>query len=203
LVHSGAPERGEIPLRQRRPRTAAMTEFDAALTTLGIKQRSAAQWFRTSERNIRRWKSGTRRTPPGVLVTVRLMMAGKIGPADVELAAASTPTRTNGRAKPEPPAPLVEPAPAPALADLDLTIGEKILALRSNGCRWPHGDPQCSDFRFCGRPAITQPYYEQHRALGYLPQQTRRKTPPPRFDVRYAIANLPHAALVGSVHEPA
>src|SRR5215471_8558226 len=75
-------------LRQRRPRAAATTEFGVALATLGIKQHSAARWFHTSERNIRRWKSGTRRTPPGVMVTVRLMMAGKVGPADVELAAA-------------------------------------------------------------------------------------------------------------------
>src|SRR5262245_31365521 len=103
FVHSGAPERGEIPLRQRRPRVAAMTEFDAALTTLGIKQRAAAQWFRTSERNIRRWKSGARRTPPGVMVTVRLMLAGKVGPIDVELATVPNPVRTNDRAKGEPP----------------------------------------------------------------------------------------------------
>src|SRR5262245_7296478 len=79
----------------------AATEFGAALTTLGIKQRSAAQWFRTSERNIRRWKSGARRTPPGVIVTVRLMMAGKVGPTDVELAAASISTRTNDDAEGE------------------------------------------------------------------------------------------------------
>src|SRR5262245_66681007 len=32
----------------------ATTEFGAALTILKIKQRSAAQWFRTSERNLRR-----------------------------------------------------------------------------------------------------------------------------------------------------
>src|SRR5262245_8850762 len=52
-VHSDAPEGGEVPLRQRRSRAAAMTEFGTALDVLGVTQRRAAQWFRTSERNIR------------------------------------------------------------------------------------------------------------------------------------------------------
>ena len=108
FVHSGAPERERMPLRQRRPRAAATTEFGRALATFGLKQRSAARWFCTSERNVRRWKSGTRKTPPGVAVVIQLMLAGKIGPADVELAAGLVPGRINGDAKPEPPAP---PAP--------------------------------------------------------------------------------------------
>ena len=172
FVHSGAPEREEIPLRQRRPRAAAMTEFDAALTTLGIKQRSAAQWFHTSERNIRRWKSGARRTPPGVMVTVRLMMAGKVGPADVELAAvgSTNPNSTRRSVQPAPvveaiePQPLVEPAPA----DPSQSIGEKILALTPGTCRWPHGDPQHSSFCFCSRPAVAPPYCKAHHIAAHV-----------------------------------
>jgi len=45
-------------LRRRRPRAAATTEFGRALAAFGIKHRSVARWFHTSERNIRRWKSG-------------------------------------------------------------------------------------------------------------------------------------------------
>src|SRR5262245_7314359 len=122
LIQAGNLGHVETPPRQRRPRAAATTEFAAVLTTLEIEQRSAARWFHTSERNIRRWKVGTRRTPPGVMVTVRLMMAGKVGPADVELAAASISARTNGGAEDEPPAPLAEvpeqsvPTRAPAVA---------------------------------------------------------------------------------------
>jgi hypothetical protein len=183
LVQLNDPGREETPprlredLRQRRARAAAATEFGAALTTLGIKQRSAAQWFCTSERNIRRWKSGTRKTPPGVMVTVRLMLAGKVGPADVELAAASISGRANGHAKPKPPAPrLVGPAPAPtalarvepAPADPGRTIGEKILALAPGSCRWPLNDPRHPDFCFCGREVVEPPYCKEHRRAAYL-----------------------------------
>src|SRR5262245_59851 len=151
-----------------------MTEFDAALTTLGIKQRAAAQWFRTSERNIRRWKSGTRRTPPGVMVTVRLMMAGKVGPADVELAAAVPVSgRTNDHANPEPPPPVLggappEPLVEPAPADPGQTIDEKILALGPGSCRWPLNDPRHPDFCFCGREVVEPPYCKEHRRAAYL-----------------------------------
>ena len=88
FVHSNAPEQGEVPLRQRRPHAAAVTEFGTALNALEIKQRSAARWFDTSERNIRRWKSGDRRTPPAVGIVFRLLVDRKITVRDVEEAAA-------------------------------------------------------------------------------------------------------------------
>ena len=179
------PPRLREDLRQRHPRAAAITEFGTALTALKIKQRSAAQWFRTSERNIRRWTSGTRRTPTAVMVTVRLMLAGKVGPADVELAAISAAegscgppgfigvsARTNGHAKPRLPAPHLvgpelEPEPTPEPPALT-TAAAQILALGPGSCRWPIGDPQRAGFSFCGRPTIAQPYCEQHRAAAYL-----------------------------------
>ena len=178
FIQSGDPGREETPphLRDdlgRRPRAAAATEFHKTLDALGIKQRSAAQWFHTSERNIRRWKSGTRRVPPGVMVTLQLLMAGKVGPADVELAAAAAAisVRANGHAPPTPR--LVEPAPAPTAlarveptpADPGQTIGEKILRLGPESCRWPLGDPLDANFRFCGRPAVAQPYCNEHRVI--------------------------------------
>jgi GcrA cell cycle regulator len=126
------------------------------------------------------------------MVTVRLMMAGKVGPADVKLAAASIPVRTDGGAKLEPPAPLlVTPAPAPAALVHAKIAALAVCALTSDTCHWPVGDPRRPDFCFCSRPTITQPYCERHRVMAYLPQQTRRKTPSPRFGVRYASANLP------------
>jgi hypothetical protein len=106
--------------RRRRPRAAATTEFGAALITLRIKQRSAARWFRTSERNIRRWKSGDRHTPPAVGIVCNLLAMGVVTVEQVE-AAALVPTQTKGGgAEPEPPAPL-EPTPTPAEAAAALT----------------------------------------------------------------------------------
>ena len=156
----------------------AATEFGAALTTLGIKQRSAARWFRTSERNIRRWKDGTRKTPPGVAVVVQLILAGKVTVVDVELAAGLIPTRTNG-AKPEPLAPLVEATPAPeqpasvraevaTFADLS-PAAAAILALSPEGCRWPlNGSPQDRGFRFCNDPVSKPPYCPRHALQAHL-----------------------------------
>jgi hypothetical protein len=161
-------------LRQRRPRAAAVTEFGAALTTLGIKQRSAARWFGTSERNIRRWSSGDRRTPPAVGIVLRLLNAGAVTAAQVEKAAAGpVPARTNGHAKPEPPAPL-EPTPVPAHADPGSTTVAALLALREASCRWPIGDPRCPDFRFCGRATVREPYCEAHRAAAHMPQPSSK-----------------------------
>jgi hypothetical protein len=100
------------------------------------------------------------------MVIVRLMMAGKVGPADVELAAAPVPVRTNGGAKPESPAPfLVERAP-------ERTTPEKVFALTLEACRWPHGDPKHPDFHFCGNPVAKRPYCEHHRAMAYMAPQT-------------------------------
>jgi GcrA cell cycle regulator len=55
---------------------------------------------------------------------------------------------------------------------LDLTLAEMVAALTATSCRWPHGDPQHPDFRFCGSPVTASPYCEEHRAVAYL-------TPPP------------------------
>ena len=177
LVQLNDPGREETPsrpredLRRRRPRAAATTEFGQALAALKIKQRIAAQWFCTSERHIRRWTDGTRKTPPGVMVTIRLMMAGKVGPADVELAAGLV---INDSASPEPPAEAaaaltpvkingapVAPAPEPAE-----TLAEKVCRL--TGCRWPNGDPKSPNFFFCDRATVREPYCEAHHARAYL-----------------------------------
>src|SRR6516225_1992156 len=132
-VHSDAPERGEVPLRQRRPRAAATTEFGAALTTLGLPQNRVAKLFGVSCRHIRRWQHGNRTVPRAVRLVINLLVAGAISIDQVEAAADPVPAQTNG-VKPEPPARLrdepepklpaslrVEPAPAPAEAAAALT----------------------------------------------------------------------------------
>jgi GcrA cell cycle regulator len=53
-------------------------------------------------------------------------------------------------------------------AGSDLTVGEKVAALTAQVCHWPCGDPQHSDFRFCGSPVVAPPYCDEHRALAYM-----------------------------------
>lgn len=36
-------------------------------------------------------------------------------------------------------------------------------------CRWPHGDPEGPDFRFCGRPRAQGAYCAAHAARAYAP----------------------------------
>jgi hypothetical protein len=122
------------------------------------------------------------------MVTVRLTMAGKIGPADVELAAASIPAQTNVGVEgeplvslEEPPAP-VEPVPEqPALtcaktASLAVpgpSIAEKVYALALDACRYPYGNLEHpEEFYFCGAPIARGSYCQRHLNLVYLPPRT-------------------------------
>lgn len=52
-----------------------------------------------------------------------------------------------------------------------------LLGLTEATCRWPIGDPQAPDFRFCGHaPHNDKPYCLAHCAMAYQPtNQSRRK----------------------------
>lgn len=53
------------------------------------------------------------------------------------------------------------------------TGGIGLLQLTERVCKWPIGDPQESDFHFCGMPSMASlPYCEDHAAMAY---QTPRK----------------------------
>jgi len=156
-------------------------KFRAMLDVFGLTQQRVARWFNVTPRAVRRWQQGSRRLPIGIIVLVRLLTAGTVSLAEVELAAASISARTNGRAKREPPAPLrAEPAPEeqPALAprrartaaraDLDLTTAEKVCALVPETCHWPLNDPRDRDFHFCGAPVVVAPYCPRHALQAHL-----------------------------------
>ena len=180
-VHSDAPERGEVPPRQRRQRAAAATAFGNALDAIGGPRSRLARLLGTSSRNLRRWRDGTRRPPLAAVVVVRLIVDGKVGLADVEQAATPSPIWTNGSSEEEPPAPLrAAPAPEepPALAPrraktailADLSpAAAAVVALSQNSCRWPcGGDPGQPGFRFCGNPIARGSYCKNHRRMAYL-----------------------------------
>ena len=140
--------------------SAATTEFRAALDALNITQRRAAKLFNVTSRHIRRWRSGDRRLPHAVAIVCNLLTMGVVTIEQVE---AATP-RTNGGAEPKPPAPLlVEPARAEAA-----TVAQKVYALEPGTCRWPLGDPQRPDFRFCGSPTVAPPYCNEHRIAAHM-----------------------------------
>jgi len=151
----------------------SVAELRETLGALGLVQRQVAQLFGVSPRSVRHWQYGDRRVPCGVNIVCRLLAAGAVTVAQVEQVAVLAPVRTNGRAKPEPLVPLfVEPAPAQAaLARAEAaTLAEKVIALASEACRWPCGDPRHPDFRFCGNPVAEKPYCDYPRAMAYKPR---------------------------------
>src|SRR6516225_6678264 len=172
----------------------APAEFHEALGTLGLAQQRVAQLFGVGPRSVRRWQYGERRVPCGVRILVRLLADGAVTVEQVEQAAVA---RTNGGSKSEPSAPLLleptsepptnlaESAPEPSaiLADpattvgSEFTLGEKVAALTAWVCHWPCGDPQHSDFHFCGGAVVAPPYCEKHRGVAYLAPPAHRLRP--------------------------
>jgi GcrA cell cycle regulator len=49
-----------------------------------------------------------------------------------------------------------------------------LMELTDDTCRWPLGDPQSKDFRFCGDKPGHGPYCQRHAHLAYAPAPTRR-----------------------------
>jgi GcrA cell cycle regulator len=145
----------------------------AEFNTLNLTQRRAAQLFRVGERSVRRWRDGSRPTPVGVDIVLRLMVMGAVTIEQVEAAAFPVAARTNGGAEPEPSAP-VDPEPEQSvLTRADLSPAAlAILALGPGACRWPLGNPKddYSGFCFCARPIARGFYCEQHDAVAHMPR---------------------------------
>ena len=59
-------------------------QFQAALDRLKLSQLGAARLFGADGRTARRWASGERSIPPTVAILIKLMLAGKIKPDDIE-----------------------------------------------------------------------------------------------------------------------
>lgn len=57
--------------------------------------------------------------------------------------------------------------------------GVSLHDLKDRMCRWPHGDPQESDFHFCGAPSVPgMPYCEEHAKIAYqLNKKVKALTP--------------------------
>lgn len=65
----------------------------------------------------------------------------------------------------------------PPAEELVIPLAERrsIETLAECDCRWPIGDPQESDFHFCGKKKVVGlPYCEFHARRAFQPPQTRR-----------------------------
>jgi len=70
-----------------------------------------------------------------------------------------------------------EPYTPPA-EELEIPLKERkyIQTLTESCCRWPIGDPQMSDFHFCGKKKVAGlPYCEVHARRAFQPPQPRRR----------------------------
>ena len=70
-----------------------------------------------------------------------------------------------------------EPYTPPA-EELEIPLKERkyIQTLSETCCRWPIGDPQLSDFHFCGKKKVAGlPYCEVHARRAFQPPQPRRR----------------------------
>jgi GcrA cell cycle regulator len=56
----------------------------------------------------------------------------------------------------------------PSADPLLTSTAEKLVALAPRSCHWPIGDPQHSDFHFCGEATAIPPYCAAHRAEAYM-----------------------------------
>ena len=66
----------------------------------------------------------------------------------------------------------------PPVEELVIPVAERrsIETLADCDCRWPIGDPQESDFHFCGkRKVVGLPYCEFHARRAFQPPQARRQ----------------------------
>lgn len=59
-------------------------QLDDALDRVGISQRKAGPFFGVDERQVRRWIAGDARIPESVAKLLRVMIANKIAPEDVD-----------------------------------------------------------------------------------------------------------------------
>ncbi len=66
----------------------------------------------------------------------------------------------------------------PAIEELVIPLAERkyIQTLTECSCRWPIGDPQMTDFHFCGKNKVAGlPYCEFHARRAFQPPQAKRR----------------------------
>ncbi len=75
----------------------------------------------------------------------------------------------------------VEMEPDPIAYDNVVPMSQRLSLLELNEatCHWPIGDPESSEFFFCGGRALASlPYCAHHSRIAYQPASDRRRQPP-------------------------
>jgi transcriptional regulator with XRE-family HTH domain len=141
------------------------SDLRETLGALGLQQRQIANLLGVGARNLRRWRSGDRRIPYGIALLLRLIAAGAITVAQLEQAAAVLAKGGDDGGA--------------VCLDSDATTAEKVFALTATTCRWPLGDPDRPDFRFCREPvAAGKVYCETHCSRAFwIPIHRRIREP--------------------------
>lgn len=107
----------------------------------------------------------------------RLKLSNRLSPIQQSPKKAAKPKATVAAANEEKPAAPKKRAPRPANMDIPFTgKGVKLADLKEKMCRWPIGDPQEEDFKFCGcTKAMGLPYCEDHARAAYQTSSRSRK----------------------------
>lgn len=88
---------------------------------------------------------------------------------------------------------------APA-EEIEIPVAERktIQTLGECSCRWPIGDPQTSEFHFCGRAKVPLlPYCEVHARRAFQPVAPRRRDRP-EIEAPVTVNSLPAPAVAGT-----
>src|SRR5262249_30800687 len=75
----------------------------------------------------------------------------------------------------------------------------QLLALGSRSCRWPLGDPQHPDFRFCSRPIVAGSYCARHYGEAHMVRSLSEARP----GFRCSPPAPPASTWRGSTHQEA
>ena len=107
----------------------------------------------------------------------RLKLSNRLSPIQQNPKKVAKPKTAAPAANEEKPAAPKKRTPKPANMDIPFTgKGVKLADIKEKMCRWPIGDPQEDDFKFCGcTKAPGLPYCEDHAAVAYQTSGRSRK----------------------------
>lgn len=126
----------------------------------------------------------------------RLKLSGRVSPIKTsKKVKSSAPSQATSKQTGQP---AQRSKPAPEFVDkAPEGDGISLLELRERNCRWPLGDPQHADFKFCGCSSLPGiPYCPEHASIAYqaskrnfsLPKNVDFDTPKKQDDIQDVVS---------------